>query len=137
MTLMSTTRPPELRAYAIAIALFVILHLALTTLTDSVAKTAAGIQAWMPYLNALAYILYAVAGFVSGALTNRHHAMNGLVTGLLAAIVAAFLFGVGLDFGIGTGVLLLNGAIIGGVGGACSLLIPDKESGADQSGSSV
>lgn len=123
---MPTTRPPELRAYTIALALFVILHLALTTLTDSVAKSAEGMQAWMPYLNALAYILYAVAGFVSGALTNRHHAINGLVTGLLAAAVAAFLFGVGLDFGIGTGVLLLNGAIIGGVGGACSLLIPDK-----------
>ena len=117
----------ELRAYAIAIALFVILHFGLTTLTDSVATTAAGIQTWMPYLNALAYILYAVAGFVAGALANRHHALNGLVTGFLAAAVAVLLFGVGPGLDLGTAVLLLNGSIIGGVGGACSLLIPDRK----------
>ena len=128
---MPTSRPPELRAYAIAIALFVILHLALTKLTDSVAMTAAGIQAWMPYLNALAYILFAVAGFVAGALTNRHHALNGLVTGFLAAAVAVLVFGVGPEPDFGTAILLLNGAIIGGVGGACSLLIPDKKPAAD------
>lgn len=110
---MSATRPPELRAYAIAIASFVILHLALTALTDSVAGTAARMEAWMPWLNAAAYILYAVAGFVAGALTNRHHAINGLVTGFLCAAVAALLFrvGPGPDFGIA--ILLLNGAIIG------------------------
>lgn len=124
---MPTTRPPELRAYSIAITVFVILHLALTALTDSVATTAAGIQAWMPYLNAAAYLLYAVAGFVAGALTNRHHALNGLVTGFLCAAVAVLLFGVGPGPDLGTAILLLNGAIIGGVGGACSLLIPDKK----------
>jgi len=124
---MPTTRPPELRAYAIAISLFVILHLALTALTDSVATTAAGIRAWMPFLNAAAYILYAVAGFVAGALTNRHHALNGLVTGLFCAVVAVLLFGVGPGPYLGTAILLLNGAIIGGVGGGCSLLIPDKK----------
>jgi len=124
---MPTARPPELRAYAIAIALFVILHLVLTALTGAVARTAAGIEAWMPYLNAIAYLLYAVAGFVAGALTNRHHALNGLATGLLAALLALLLFRARPGPGIGTAVLLLNGAIIGGVGGACSLLIPDKK----------
>ena len=116
-----------MRAYAIAIASFIVLHLALTALTDAVATTAAGIGAWMPWLNAAAYILYAVAGFIAGALADRHHAINGLVTGFLCAAVAALLFsaGPGLDFGIT--VLLLNGAIIGGVGGACSLLIPDRK----------
>ena len=122
-----TTRPPELRAFAIAIASFVILHLALTALTDAVAATTAGIEAWMPWLNAAAYVLYAVAGFVAGALTNRHHAINGLVTGFLCATAAALLFSVGPGPDLGTAILLLNGAIIGGVGGACSLLIPDKK----------
>jgi MFS family permease len=127
-----TTLPPELRAYAIAIASFVILHLALTALTDAVAATAAGIDAWMPYLNAAAYVLYAVAGFIAGALTNRHHAINGLVTGFLCATAAALLFSVGPCPDLGTAILLLNGAIIGGVGGACSLLIPDKKPAADR-----
>lgn len=124
---MSSNRPPELRAYATATALFVILHLALTALTDSVATTAAGIEAWMPWLNAAAYILYAVAGFVAGALTNRHHAINGLIAGFLCAAVAALLFSVGPGPDFGITILLLNGAIIGGVGGACSLLIPDRK----------
>jgi sugar phosphate permease len=127
-----TNRPPELRAYAIAIASFVILHLALTALTDAVATTAAGIEAWMPYLNAAAYVLYAVAGFVAGALTNRHHAINGLITGLLCATIAALLFSVGPGPDFGITILLLNGAIIGGVGGACSLLIPDGKPTADR-----
>lgn len=129
---MSTTRPPELRAYAIALASFVILHLGLTALTDAVASTAAGIEAWMPWLNAAAYILYAVAGFVAGALTNRHHAVNGLVTGLLCAAIAALLFSVGPGLDLGIAILLLNGAIIGGVGGACSLLIPDRNPAAER-----
>jgi sugar phosphate permease len=128
---MSTNRPPELRAYAIAIASFVVLHLALTALTDAVARTASGIEAWMPWLNAAAYILYAVAGFLAGALTNRHHAINGLVTGFLCAAIAALLFSVGPGAGLGIAILLLNGAIIGGVGGACSLLIPDKKPAPD------
>jgi sugar phosphate permease len=129
---MPTNRPHELRAYAIAIALFVILHLALTKLTDAAAMTAAGIDAWMPYLNAIAYLLYAAAGFVAGALTNRHHALNGLVTGFLAAAVAVLLFGAGPGADFGTAILLLNGAIIGGVGGACSLLIPDTKPAPDR-----
>lgn len=121
-----------MRAYAIAIASFVILHLALTALTDAVATTSAGIAAWMPWLNAAAYVLYAVAGFVAGALTNRHHAINGLITGLLCAALAALLFSVGRGPDLGTAIVLLNGAIIGGVGGACSLLIPDKRPAADR-----
>ena len=109
-----------------------VLHLALTALTDAVARTAAGIDAWMPWLNAAAYVLYAVAGFVAGALTNRHHAINGLVTGFLCAALAALLFSVGPGPDFGIAILLLNGAIIGGVGGACSLLIPDKKPAADR-----
>jgi sugar phosphate permease len=127
MAIMSKTQVPELRAYAIALVLFVILHFLLTALGNSVVASGPWGETWMPYLNVLAYTLYMVAGFVAGALTRRYHVLNGMVTGFLAGAIAVLLFGVGPSFNFGTVVLLLNGAIFGGVGGACSMLLRQKD----------
>ena len=136
MDIMSKAQTPELRAYAIAIALFVILHFLLTALANSVAATEAAVETWMPYLNVLAYILYMVAGFVVGGLTKRYHVPNGMVTGFLAGAIAVLLFDVGPSFNFGTVVLLLNGAIFGGLGGTCSMLLRQKDAAPNHSDSS-
>jgi sugar phosphate permease len=133
---MNPGQPPELRAYAIAIALFVVLHFLLTALGNSVAASGPWGETWMPYLNVLAYVLYMVAGFVAGAVAKRYQVFNGMVTGVLAGAIAVFLFSVGPSFNFGTVVLLLNGAIFGGVGGACSMLLRQKDAATDRSDSS-
>lgn len=133
---MSTTRSPELRAYAIAIVLFVILHFLLLALGNSVAATATGVETWMPYINVLAYLLYILTGFVAGALARRRHVLNGMITGFLAAATAVLLFGAAPGFNLGTVVLLLNGVIFGGMGGACSMMLGQEKVTADRSDSS-
>ena len=132
MAAMSTTPAPEFRAYIYALAVFAILQLALTALANSAAETAAGARTWIPVINVAAILLYILTGFIAGALARRRNVFNGFVAGLLAAAVSMFLFGNGYGFTVGTIVLCLTGAVVAGIGGACSLILSQPKATINQ-----
>jgi sugar phosphate permease len=129
MKAMATAHAPEFRAYTYALAAFSILQFALTTLANSVAETAAGARTWIPLLNAIAILLYILTGFLAGALAKRRNVLNGLVVGFLAAAISVSFFGTGQGFTVGTILLCLTGAIVAGIGGACSLFLHQAQRG--------
>ncbi len=129
MNAMATAHAPEFRAYIYALAAFSILQFALTTLAMSVAETAAGARTWIPLLNVIAILLYILTGFLAGSLARRRNVLNGLVVGFLAAAISVSFFGTGQGITVGTFLLCLTGAIVSGIGGACSLFLHQAQRG--------
>jgi sugar phosphate permease len=95
-------------------------------LVGSVAVSPTRIQTWMPYLNVLAYAIYALVGFVAGAVARRHNVLNGAIAGILAVAIAVLAFGAAPGSWLGILVLFFNGAIIGGIGGTFSMVLGQR-----------
>ena len=123
--------PIEFRAFVIAIIVFTILQFILTLVSINVINTATDVQTLVPWINAVAYFLYVVTGFVVGVIAKRGEIVNGVIGGILAATTAILMLGVaGRDL-FGAVALLIEGGILGGVGGACVLLLTRRKTSAE------
>jgi hypothetical protein len=121
----------ELRAFAISVVVFGILFFALTTASNSAAITAEDLKGLLPWLNATAHLLYVVAGFVAGIVARRHTIVNGLIAGVLAAATAILIFGVTRGDSFGIVATVVNGGILGGIGGACAMFLTRRKESHD------
>ena len=112
----------EIRIYGIAVGLFAVLHFSLTAASTG-RLGAEGFETLRPWINAIAYLLYVLTGFVSGFVAERRQVLHGVVAGALAAATAILIFRVAVYDGFGMLALLATGTILGGLGGLSSLLV--------------
>ena len=126
-----TQAPPDralkLRAIIIALSVFVVLHVLLLFAARALAATPERIATIVPILNAAAYLIYLVAGFVAGAFARSAPILHGVATGLIAAVIAIVFFGAAEADFTAVAILIANGLIFGGIGGASSLLLAGEK----------
>jgi len=126
-----TPTPPDralrLSAIIIALTVFVLLHVLLLFAARALAATPERIATIVPILNAAAYLIYLIAGFVAGAIARSSPILHGITTGLFATLIAIIFFGaVEAEFAA-VAILIANGLIFGGIGGASSLLLAGEK----------
>lgn len=102
-----------------------VLHYSLTLTGNYFANNSEEFMAWLPWLNLTAYFLYFLSGLVASLLSIKHFILVGFIAGLMSAIAAVLIFGVGIDQ-FGTFVTLVSGFILGGLGGGLSLLFKGR-----------
>jgi hypothetical protein len=122
--------PIELRAYVISVVIFAVLLFAHTIVSNNVVNSVTAADSVVPWINATTYFLYMIAGLVSSLIAKRRVMFNGAIAGILAAIVAIVIFGVAGD-PFGTMAALFNGGVLGGIGGACTLIWTGPKSKSD------
>ena len=122
--------PTEFRAYVISVVVFAILLFAHTIVSDNVVNSVTDVDTFIPWINATTYFLYVLAGLVSSLIAKRRVIFNGAIAGILAAIVAIVIFGVAGD-PFGTMAAIVNGGVLGGIGGAGTLILTGPKSKAD------
>lgn len=105
-----------------ALAVFTILHVLLLVAARNLLTTPDRVATVVPILNAAAYLIYLVAGLIAGGSAKNAPVLHGVATGFLAAIIAIVFFGSTEGDLFAVAVLIANGLIFGGIGGACSLL---------------
>lgn len=86
-------------------------------------NSAADVEKFLPWVNATAHFLYVIAGFVAGIIAKRRMIANGLIAGVLAAVTAILVFGVTWDDAFGIAATVITSGILGGIGGAFSMLL--------------
>ena len=123
--------PTELPAYVISVVVFAILFFALTVVSNNVVNSVADVDTFVPWINATAYFLYVIAGLVSSLIAKRRVIFNGAIAGILAAILAIVIFGVAGGDLFGIMISIANGGVLGGIGGACTLIPTGRKSKAD------
>ncbi len=115
------------RAYALSIAVFAILHRTLTAIATRYVNAAIGgsndLGGVSVLINGLAYFIYLIAGFVTAQLAKQHRIVHGGVTGALSAITAFVAFGVAPGGLEGMAIMFANGALFGAAGGIISTVI--------------
>ncbi len=122
--------PIEFRAYVIAVFVFVILLFFHTMVSNNIVNSVADGDTYVPWINATTYFIYMIAGLVSSLIAKRRVMFNGAIAGILAAIVAMVIFGICGD-PFGTMAAIFNGGVLGGIGGACTLIWTGHKSKAD------
>jgi sugar phosphate permease len=126
-----TQSPPDralkLRAILLALAVFVVLHVLLLFAARALAATPERIATIVPILNAAAYLIYLIAGFVAGAFARSAPILHGITAGLIAALIAIIFFGAAEADLAAVAILFANGLIFGGIGGASSLLLAGEK----------
>jgi hypothetical protein len=122
--------PNEFRAYVISVVVFAILLFAHTVVSNNVINSATDVDTFVPWINATTYFLYMIAGLVSSLIAKRRVMFNGAIAGILSAIVAIVIFDVAGD-PFGTMAAIVNGGVLGGIGGACTLFWTGPNSKAD------
>ena len=126
-----TPTPPDralrLSAIIIALTVFVLLHVLLLFAARALAATPERIATIVPILNAAAYLIYLIAGFVAGAFARSAPIIHGVAAGFFAALIAIIFFGATEADLAAIAILIANGIIFGGIGGACSLLLAGEK----------
>jgi hypothetical protein len=122
--------PTEFRAYVISVVIFAILFFALTIVSNNVVNSVTDVETFVPWINATTYFLYVMTGLVSSLIAKRRVIFNGAIAGILAAIVAIVIFGIAGD-PFGNLAAIVNGGVLGGIGGACTLIWTGPKSKAD------
>lgn len=110
------------KAILVALVVFTILHVLLLVAARNLLTTPDRVATLVPILNAAAYLIYLVAGLIAGGSAKNAPVLHGVATGFLAAIIAIVFFGSTKGDLFAVAVLIANGIIFGGIGGACSLL---------------
>lgn len=113
----------EIRSIVISVAVFIMLHYALTVGSNYLMRTPRISDIWLLWINIAAYSLYIISGALAGILSKKHFILVGSVTGICSAIVAITIFGVAGEDGFGRFAVVTNGIIFGICGGAISLYI--------------
>ncbi len=121
MTQPRPDRSLKLRAIVIALVVFAVLHALLLVGARALIVTPGRAATMAPILNVAAYFMYLIAGFTAGACARNAPILHGVTAGLFAAILAILFFGSSQADMLGSAVLIANGMIFGGIGGACSL----------------
>ncbi len=127
MTQPGPDRALKLRAIVIALTVFVVLHVLLLFAARALAATPERIATIVPILNAAAYLIYLIAGFVAGAFARSAPIMHGITAGFFAALIAIIFFGAAEADFAAVAILIANGLIFGGIGGASSLLLAGEK----------
>ena len=127
MTQSRPDRTLKLRAILIGLAVFVVLHVLLLVAARALAATPERIATVVPYLNAAAYLIYLIAGFVAGAFARAAPILHGVTAGFFAAFIAIVFFGAAEADFAAVAILIANGLIFGGIGGASSLLLAGEQ----------
>ena len=85
----------KIQAISFAVILFMALHYLLTLGTNYLANNSENILVWLPWLNLTAYFLYLLSGVIAGVFSKQHFIIVGLFGGLVSALSAVLIFGVG------------------------------------------
>jgi hypothetical protein len=120
-------RSLKLRAILIALTVFVVLHVLLLLAARALAATPERIATIVPILNAAAYLIYLITGFVAGAFARSTPILHGIAAGFFAALIAIIFFGAAEATFAAVAILIANGLIFGGIGGASSLLLAGEK----------
>ena len=121
MTKPRSDRSLKLRAIVYALGAFVILHVLLLVAARAIAGNPERIETIVPMLNVAAYLIYLIAGFIAGVMARAAPILHGVTAGFFAALIAIVFFGAAESNLPAVGILIANGIIFGGIGGACSL----------------
>ncbi len=127
MTHSRPDRSLKLRAIVLALVTFVVLHVLLLVAARALAATPERAATLVPILNVAAYLIYLIAGFVAGAFAKAAAILHGVTAGFFAALIATVFFGSTETAAAAIAVLIANGVIFGGIGGACSLLLAGED----------
>ena len=112
----------KLRAIVIALAAFTIFHILLLVAARMVVGMPERVVTVATLLNVLAYVLYLATGFLAGLVARTAGVAHGVVSGFFAAAIAISFFQSEQRELLAAAVVALNGMILGGIGGAVSLL---------------
>ncbi len=115
----------------ISVVVFAILFFVLTIASNSAVNTRADIEVILPWLNATAYFLYVITGFLAGLIAKQRMIVNGLIAGILAAATAILAFGVAWGDSFGVVATVVNGGVFGGIGGAFAMILSRKKERVD------
>ncbi len=107
------------------------LFFALTVVSNRIVTTVADVELLMPWINATVYFLYVIAGIVVAVVAKRRVIANGVIAGILAATTAILIFGVAGGELFGISVTVINGGVLGGIGGACTVIFTRKKRNTD------
>ena len=110
------------KAILVALVVFTILHMLLLVAARNLLTTPDRVAMVVPILNAAAYLIYLVTGLIAGGGAKNAPVLHGVAAGFFAAIIAIIFFGSTKGDLLAVAVLIANGLIFGGIGGACSLL---------------
>lgn len=121
MTEPRPNRSLKLRAIVYALVAFAILHVLLLVAARAIAGNPERIETIVPILNVAAYFIYLIAGFIAGAIAKAAPILHGVTAGLFASLIAIVFFGATESNLPAVAILIANGIIFGGIGGACSL----------------
>ena len=113
----------NIQSVAIAVIVFMLLHLSLTVGTNYFSnKNPENFMNWWQWLNLVAYLLYVLSGFIAATLSKKHYILVGLSAGLVSSL-SAILLGVGGGDAYGALITITFGLILGVIGGGISLLL--------------
>lgn len=127
MTEPRPNRSLKLRAIVYALVAFAILHVLLLVAARSIAGDPERIETMVPILNVAAYLIYLIAGFIAGAMAKAAAILHGVTAGFFASLIAIVFFGATEANLPAVAILIANGIIFGGIGGACSLPFAREE----------
>ncbi len=102
-----------------SVIVFMVLHYSLTLGSNYLAVNSNDFLSWQYWLIFLAYALYFISGVIASILSKEKFVIVGMLAGLVSAISAVVVFGIGGEM---TGVMLtlLWGSVFGGIGGLLS-----------------
>ncbi len=107
--------------------MFAVLFFVVTTASKRIVNTAEDVETLLPWINATVYVLYVIAGFAAGMVAQRRLIINGLIAGVLAAATAIVVFGVTQGDAFGIAATAVTGGVLGGIGGAFSMLLAQQK----------
>ena len=110
----------KFRAIAYAVVVFVVLFYALTLGANYLAGKLSNFVIWQPWLIFSAYILYLLSGLIAGIISKEQRIVVGVVAGLVSALMAILVFGVGREL-MGVLFTLFWGLVLGGLGARLSV----------------
>lgn len=116
---------------AVSVALFAVLFFVVTTASKNIVNTTSDVETLLPWINAVVYLLYVIAGFVAGMVAKRRLIANGLIAGVLASVTAILVFGVTQGDAFGNAASVITGGVLGGIGGAFSMLLAQQKKKTD------
>jgi len=116
-------------AVAFAVIAFLGLFYSLTFGSNYLTNNSDNFLAWQPWLILAAYALYLLSGTIAGALSKERFVISGVLAGLVSAISAVSLFGVGGGM-VGVVLTVVWGVVLGGLGGWLSALLKRRAANA-------
>ena len=126
MTQSAPARTLQLRAIVIALVAFAVLHVVLLAATRALVTSPERATTFVPLLNVAGFLLYIATGFTAGAVARHANVAHGIVAGLFASLIAILFFASAEQSPMQMAVVAINGLLFGGMGGACSMLVPPK-----------